>query len=627
MPAKLTSTTIEFHRFGGEGDVLLKDKKYIRTCGYQKAAEEVAVRIDPKEFRRNLNRLRYDIDRTPETVAAAKTSLGKEADYFLAQSQRVPGRAEALHQLDIVTHASELRAYPFEALYATLPDSVLASAESGVILTRRIRSNFSEEVPPWPEMPSVLFVHAELAHDLSQDLVDKHVRALTQALAPWGNASTLEKKSLLVVQAIDSIAKLGTARARGKFSYIHVLAHGARVDDEGLDESECEWGLRLGQPGSQAVSAEEIARALQPQDQHPLVVTLAACDSGNADRTELGNSSLVETLHRNGIPVVIGSQFPLTKPGSVTLAEVFYRELLSGGDVRIALHAARVALRQKAREAKEAEHDWLSLVGYVRLPPEGYSHYLEAFSLRVQLRMLEAARNDAEALFSGNSSPVRDDLDRIGDRLQERIAQLQAQFAGMNDPQQRAVRAECVGLLASANKSLAELRFMQAACFPADREELQRLSREALQEAVKWYGQAYLQDLSRHWQGMQKLALEMALTGQLANPVELMFVRHAARNAIDLDPKEYWACGTLAEAIMLESLTTGPTGLADARAALAELRKRSANDPKDQGFAKLSTRRQLRRYMMWWTLANGYFPKRGMDLSGHAADLVQLLGS
>ena len=58
MPADIVSTTIEFHRFGDEPGALLKGGEYIRTCGYQRPAGKVVVRIEPREFRRSLNRLR-----------------------------------------------------------------------------------------------------------------------------------------------------------------------------------------------------------------------------------------------------------------------------------------------------------------------------------------------------------------------------------------------------------------------------------------------------------------------------------------------------------------------------------------------------------------------------------------
>ena len=467
MPADMSSTTIEFHRFGGESDSLQKGRKYIRTCGYQKPAEEVVVGIEPKELRRSLNRLRYGFNRTTESETAAQRLLGGEADNFLPESQIFPDGGAALHQVDIVTHASELRAYPFEAIYANASDAYLESPDKGMILTRRIRSEFSYAVPPWPEVPSVLFVHAQVDHDLSQDLIDEHCLALSEALAPWGNPQDLEKKKLLVVREIDSVEALAQARTLANFSYIHILAHGARVAEEDMEEHETEWGLRLGRADAAAASPKAIADALKPINGHPLVVTLAACDSGTPDRPELGNSSLVETLHRNGIPVVVASQFPLTKPGSVTLTKEFYRPLLSGADVRIALHAARVALREEARQVDERRHDWLSLVGYVRLPAEGYSQYLRAFGLRVQLHMLEAARKDAEPLFA-TSPPSRDAFDQVERRLRDRIMQLQGRKEALSGDQDRALEAECAGLLASGSKSLAELRFVQARHFPEE---------------------------------------------------------------------------------------------------------------------------------------------------------------
>jgi hypothetical protein len=622
MPSDIGSTTIEFFRFGGEADSLQKGKNYIRTCGYQKPAEEVPVRIEPKELRRSLNRLRYRPDRTIESEKGAQELLGGEAEWFLPASLILPADGAALHQVDIVTHASELRAYPFEAIYANA-SSALESPDKGLILTRRIRSEFSYTVPPWPEVPSVLFVHAQVDHDLSQDLIDQHRLALCEALAPWGNPQDFEERKLLFVREIDSVEALEHARKLANFSYIHILAHGARVSEEDMEEHESEWGLRLGRADTDASSPKAVADALKPDKDHPLVVTLAACDSATSG-PELGNSSLVETLHRNGIPVVVASQFPLTKPGSVTLTRAFYQRLLSGSDVRIALHAARVALREEARQVDERRHDWLSLVGYVRLPAEGYSQYLRAFGLRVELHMLEAARKGTESLFAARP-PSRDAFDQVERRLRDRIMQLQNRKKELLGLQDRALQAECAGLLASGTKSLAELYFDQARHFPEEKNRFDSDGKTALEESLKWYSETYRRDLSRHWQGVQKLALEGALTGRISDPLELMIVRRVAQMACDEDPNEYWACGTLAETILLGVLTPEGFDLTSARAALNLLRERSARNAKDNGFAVKSTRRQFERYVTWWTKGNGYFPGRESDISAHAQALVGCL--
>jgi hypothetical protein len=618
MAVDIGSTTIEFFRFGDEPGVLLKGNKYIRTCGYQKPADQVCVRIEPRDFRRSLNQLRYGPNRTPDSEAAAQQLLGAEAEWFLPMPLIADVKA-ALHQIDIVTHASELRAYPFEAIYANASGACLESAATGMIVTRRIRSEFSYSVPPWPEVPSVLFVHAQVDHDLSQDLIEKHRQALCDALAPWGNRQDLEKKKLLVIEMIKSVQDLERARTRGNFSYIHILAHGARVAEEDMEEHESEWGLRLGRADSEAASPKAVAGALKLCKDHPLVVTLAACDSASSG-PELGNSSLVETLHRNGVPVVIASQFPLTQPGSVTLTKEFYRLLLSGADVRLALHAARVALRREARGVGERRHDWLSLVGYVRLPAEGYVQYLKEFALRVRLHMLEAARKDSEPVFAA-SPPSRAAFDQVERRLRDSIAQLRSDKEALEGDQDRALAAECAGLLASGNKSLAECHFVQAKRFGDANDD----GRTALEESRQFYLETYRRNLTQHWHGIQMLALEAALSGCISDPMELTIVRRVAQYACESDPNEYWACGTLAEATLLGVLVPEGFDLASAQAALSQLRERSARNPKDNGFAVRSTRRQLQRYINWWTKANGYFAGRESDLSAQARVLDKIL--
>jgi hypothetical protein len=121
------------------------------------------------------------------------------------------------------------------------------------------------------------------------------------------------------------------------------------------------------------------------------------------------------------------------------------------------------------------------------------------------------------------------------------------------------------------------------------------------------------------------LSLEAALKGRISDPTDLMFVRRFAQNACEQNQKEYWACGTLAEAVLLGALAPEGFDLAKAQAALSLLCQRSAKDPKDNGFAARSTRRQLERYVSWWTKENGYFPGRESDISAHARALAGCL--
>lgn len=624
MTTRISSTTIEFHRFGHEPGALTADSKYIRTCGYQTAADEVALQMEPRRIRTSLNRLRYRADRTIEKQNAAKQDLAAEAQSFLPLARLMNDHSESLHQIDIVTHASELRAFPFEAIYAGVERDHLASNEAGLILTRRIRSESSFSEATWPVKPSVLFVHARIDRDLEQDLIEQHRTALISALEPWGDGEVLREDKRLVVREIDSIEALKQVREEGAFTYIHVLAHGARVPDDDLEESDWEWGLRLGNADSEAVSPADLADVLQLIDGFPKVVTLAACDSGTSARTDLGNSSLAERLHRNGISVVVASQLPLTKSGSVTLTREFYRPLVNGDDVRLALHTARVALRTDASEADERHHDWLSLVSYVRLTPDEYARHLRAIRLRLPLVLLEAIRGrvlsvTAQAL----TTPAA--FERLAAELGERIANLANGDTDAEGSERAAFEAERVGLLASANKSLAELRFVQAQRFPDSSDPSGREVRAGLERSLHWYSKMFVHNPSLHWHGIQKLALEAALNGRLDDAMDLLIVRRIAQAACDADKAEYWAFGSLAEAHLLGALTPEGFDTKAAQHALSELRRRAARSPKDQGFAVESTRRQLQRYVSWWTQENGYFPGLASDLSAQARELVQFL--
>jgi hypothetical protein len=103
--------------------------------------------------------------------------------------------------------------------------------------------------------------------------------------------------------------------------------------------------------------------------------------------------------------------------------------------------------------------------------------------------------------------------------------------------------------------------------------------------------------------------------------MDLKVVQYVAQQACE-DPTDYWACGTSAEAILLAALTPEGADLAAAKCALNMLVERAQKDPEDKGFAARSTRRQLRRYVSWWTKDRGYFPGRAADLSAEASALA-----
>ena len=599
--------TIEFHRFGSPEGLLKPENRYIRTSGWDTVATEVSPSIGHRDFLLSLRALRYLGAASEGDVLAAQTRLSAEAVSFLPVSIPVPGE---LLQLDLVTNAAELWAFPFEACFARYPDW-LASRDDGVVVTRRIRGDFSETTTAWPTTPRVLFAHAPVTADLKQALVDQHVRALTRALDPWGKGKEIGSE-LLTVKEIGSAGDLSRLHREFKPTFIHLLAHGTVVRGElGLPEDDT-WGLRLGKEGARGTAPADIAEVLSPIDGLPLVVTVAACDSGH-ESSVLAKQSVVQELHRKGVPVVIGSQLPLTQAGSTVLASTFYHRLLQGDDVRSALHAARVDL--KADPA--AGHDWLSLVGYVRLPPEGYAEHLHEVGLRMELRLLEAAQDRADLLAAeGQPALRREEFKEVEQLMRQRLASLHGRRRYLDKRQD--LLDECCGLEASANKRLAELLFVRG----RDASTGDTGERAALMASRDAYRTAYYASLRSHWLGAQQLALDVVLTGTVSNPMDWLVVVRAAEVERDRSEDSYWPFGTLVEMALIAPRAGQPRDLDGALAAASLLVERARTAGKE--FAIASTRRQIARYAHWWTAENGYFHGTS-DLSADAGLILQRL--
>lgn len=479
--------------------------------------------------------------------------------------------------------------------------------------TRTPRRPFQNEPAPnspaWAEV--ILFVHAPEARDLEPELIAAHKEALCTALLPWAAGGDPEKKGLLTVSEVRSAADLAEAVNRSRHSFIHILAHGAEIRGEVREDDV--WGLRLGSPAAPATHPVAVADVLRPVDGCPLVVTIAACDSGNQDAPAMGHYSVAQELHRRGVPVVVASQLPLTKPGSVEFARAFYCPLMEGGDVRAALHAGRVAVRK----SPDAAHDWLSVVAYTRLPPEGYEHHLLEFGLRAELGMLKALQAEADDVILHGGTEER--FLQVERQFEHRIEALERRRARL-EKKDESLRQECGGLLASANKRRAELLFMRAQCLPARRAQDLADSRTALARSLDAYRETFRALPQSHWNGIQQLALETALTGRIAAPTDWELVYGFAKVLRDSQPDEYWASGTLVEALLLSPFVGKPCDLAAVRAEVDTLRARAAGN----SFALESTRRQIKRYETWWTSENDYFPGVA-DLAGEAKAVGELL--
>ena len=621
-PQQIDSITVDIHRLGGTEGLITPGTQYIVLAGQNAPPRQCQMPLAHRDFLRDLNSLRYPDLVEMEQAKAALENLAQHASDFLQSIQDQEIKRPL--QIDLVLSAAELWAFPFEACYSN-GAWTLGDPSREIILTRRIRRGFAAEKRSWPVRPRVLFVHAPDTKDLPDRLIQQHVDALEEALKPWSQKGNPRDEGLLKVEMVldetDLKAPIRAAREgdQSPFTHIHVLAHGKEIIDP-LDGS-VRWGLRLGYEGNDASDPEDLARALKPDNGLPVVVTLAACDSGNPGRPSVPERSFAQELHNQGIPIVIASQLPITHPGSVRLTSVFYEALLQGDDARWALHEARRALHA----SRIGGHDWVSVVGYVQLP-EGYSDHLMDVGVQREMELLKAARGRLDRALDGPGEP---DFDEIETLVRTRIESLKQRLEAI-DLEKKNLRAECQGILASANKRLAELLFRRAQKTAAkDTPETYESSSKKLRAALDNYRAAFRAHIQNHWLGAQLLSLEAVLDGAFQDSKTWHTTFHAAELALADNEDEYWAYGTLAElwllAPFLEATEVEPPGqdrketVSHAKAAVNQLVER-AQDP----FAIPSTRDQIARYTNWWLNEHGFFGEAD-DLAADAEELLQHL--
>jgi hypothetical protein len=209
---QIGSRMVEFHRFGGQrAKQLDPSNEYIRTAGFDETVSVVRPSVDQEGSLDLLYLLRYQTGVPPQQVKDAQAKLGGYATAFLPS---IPLGGKGLVQIDLVSNAAELWAFPFEACYEA-NSSWLDKVDSGVVITRRIRGGFSDEALPWPDRPRVLFAHAPADSDLQQSLIDNHANALREALQPWSRGAAVDDSLLRVAEVVGLKA---LAKAREEFN-------------------------------------------------------------------------------------------------------------------------------------------------------------------------------------------------------------------------------------------------------------------------------------------------------------------------------------------------------------------------------------------------------------------------
>jgi hypothetical protein len=642
--------TFELLRHGPPHNQLLSPlTDYLALCGNHAA---VTLRM-PFEHNQVLHRLRalsYLLGEEPRTF-----QLKDSADALGRVLGLVPGlvaelnrdmeddrgaarrEASSLTHVRLVISASELALLPFEL--ALTPNGfpgagqpLLLQSQEPICLTREVR-RVPDRSLRWPEEPRVLFASAAPA-GVPPVPAESHRKILERLLDPWVDDSKPDEERARWMrdhlQVIENASSQAIERAcsDGRFSHIHILAHGAEYRD-GYD---VRFGLALhsaldpdGSPD--IVSGERLATILRPARSTeigslalPLAVTLASCNGANQGTVAGVGASIAHALHSAGIPIVIASQFPLSVAGSIVFVEVLYSSLLWAEDPRIAL----IDLRRRLHSQFPTFHDWASVTAYVSLPSD-FEHRLSEMQIGRTKQSIDAAINYADYATKKLLKPRKptetpetmseEEKSRLLERARQRIETGRRRVEALVQ-RSREEEPKVYALLAATEKRCAEVYFSFGRT-KVDGKPVATLEWvQLLRQARQHYWDAFALRPAWSWAVVQYLSLDLVLrrlrtlTSESPerphddhnNPEALWTLAHVL-SMNDLrsqnEKAATWALGNLLELYVIAPLvdTLKPetyAGRAQARA--RELVDRAGSS----SFEVYSTRRQMLRYDDWY---------------------------
>jgi hypothetical protein len=392
----MRTITLELLRHGPSHNQLLSPlTPYLALCENQTAVT-VQLGFEHNQFLHRLRALGYRLGEESRAfqLTDTATTLGAllaAVPGLIAEINRQADHGEISTHLRLIVSASELALLPFELALA--PSSFPGAGQNLLLqnarplsLTREVRLG-QEEHLRWPERPKILFV-AAAPPGVGEIPLESHLLALRRAIDPWvkyydeadDEARRRRIAEHIVFLPRANIRDIESACATGEFTHIHLLAHGIEWTDnydvrygvalhDALDPDgamDRVSGARLATAISAGAAAGANRTALQRYPARvagPSVVTLASCESANVGSVAGAGASIAHALHAAGIPLVIGSQFPLSFPGSVLMVETLYGGLLWGQDPRIMVSDLRRQLHSQFPES----HDWASIVAYASL--------------------------------------------------------------------------------------------------------------------------------------------------------------------------------------------------------------------------------------------------------------------
>jgi hypothetical protein len=526
------------------------------------------------------------------------------------------GSDSHLIHMRLVLSGSELSLLPFEMAFApqAFPGEGLEwtlQFHMPIVPTREIRRTRPNPVSYDRTLePRILLVSA--APGNSEVPLGLHVQALRAALEPWirwpkrnsnNEGPDISQEELKQQQRLKfvkerlkllphaSMEDIYEACSKEQFTHVHILAHGASVEVAG----EKRFGIALcaqkNRNQANVVSGKRLAKALQAESKDgskrslPLMVTLATCDSGNPGSILVPGGSIAYDLHSAGIPWVFASQFPLTKVGSVRMAEALYPRILRGDDPRLVLYEVRRQLFMHA----ERDHDWASLVAYSTVPNDFDDQVMTFFELQTR-RSIEVCLDLADATDDA------DEMDRALNAAKEKLDLWKSRLPEGDGVKDRVRRSECYGIHGSTYKRFGLLKYKKG-----EEKEVP----DYIEKSLSWYRRSmelWAMDVAKyHWTATQFLCLSAVLKKSPDRDTFLL-----ARKAAEFDlskPKESlkaWAHADLAELEMLAKYHCPEKAAKNVKKRVREHCKAIVDLMGQGSFHVDSTRRQFQRYLDYW---------------------------
>jgi len=638
----------------------IEHRDFLRwQAGLTYAAGRVASPRDQKTRREAKAAFEVDRRNAIEDASKAVTTLLGSIRALIAELSSDPCEWRHIH---LVVDASELGSLPFELARAAPGlmvegERLFVQQNARVTLSRQTR-RVATSVVSWPNRPRILCIIAE-----GNLPTDAHVLALRKSIDHWigwndrddsltGNTDPdegtdeqllknrkLEAGRMLTVLENPTLDKVSETAGSGRFTHVHILAHGAPLAEAGAGQSL--YGLCFrGANGLDVIDGDRLEAALRHKQDcsQPTVVTLATCEGANVSGAILGpGGSAAHAIHSKGVPLVIASQFPLSKGASVIATEMLYWDLLRGEDPRETVHA----IRRELLVAYPDTHDWASLVVYASLPNDvddqlrAVKRGSDRLAAETAIERFRATlRGKTESAIRGNNieEAERERLVDDVDRLDKAVAVIRASIDCADSNQARTDGNRFLGRLAmrlydaythrtspfEAAISTTLQRFKKHD-FTTGRRPISTLApKELLRLAKDSYEIAHRLDGSQWELWVQVVALCWALEPNAADDEQFksdlnatrymaqLLVDRAANATTDAAEQRALAAAIAFEVELLAYFTGKEQNDPSSQTFIEKLDKKfelflRAASPVPESYRAHAAWRQLRRYLVWTT--------------------------